>query len=104
MGLFSSSKKENKPSPDSVVDWHPNGPNRMLRACEYDAKTNEMRTGAFNGRPMWGVEWSLANFQNVLCIIDKIDALTEKIDKVLSENKELKERCAFLEKNAGIKR
>lgn len=80
MGLFSSSKK--KAEPEKKV-WHID----EMRSIQCESLTEE------------------ANYNNIRYMIQEMEKnhkeLSEKMDKILNENKELKDRCDTLEKTVN---
>jgi len=95
MGLFSSSK----PKEDDRIDFHPDAPWNKLQHYEYDKNTNGIKGGT-----TWNASFDFANFANIIYVIDQVKELSRKIDKLVNQNQELKERCDTLEKEVGIKR
>ena len=79
MGLFSSSKKKADLPPEKKV-WHID----EMRSVQCESITEE------------------SNYNNIRYIIQEMEKnhkeLSEKMDKILDENKELKDRCDTLEK------
>ena len=99
MGLFSSSK----PKEADWMEWHPKSPENIIKKNIYDADKDYFTdfTGA------WGwLDFSM--FKNILYMIDQMGKnhkeLTEKMDKVLTQNQELQKRCEALENEVGIKK
>lgn len=95
MGLFSKSK----PKESKWVEFHPSKPIGTIERVNYDEKTNHIKAGT-----MWSAGWDFDNFSNILYAIDQIAILSDKMDKIIADNKELKERCELLEKEAELKK
>ena len=98
MGLFSSKPKESK-----YMEWHPKAPDNVISKKIYDEEKDYFTT--FTGA--WG--WlDFSTFKNILFIIDEMarnhKELTDKIDRILVQNKELQERCETLENAVGIRK
>ena len=94
MGLFSSKPKESE-----WVEWHPTGPVNKIKRTNYNEKTNNL-----NDNVIWSATYDFANFKNIIFCIDEIKNLSDKMDKILADNKELKERCELLEKEVELKK
>ena len=98
MGLFSSKPKESE-----LVEWHPTSQAGTISRVYYNEKTNNIKGGT-----IWTAEFDFANFQNILFCIDEMGRqfknLSDKMDKIIADNKELKKRCDLLEKKAEFKR
>ena len=96
MGLFSKSK----PKESEWVKFHPSGPVSIIKRTNYNEKTNSIKGGT-----IWTASWDFDNFSNILYAIDQISVLSDKMDKILMQNNELKElqkRCANLEEEIKI--
>jgi len=98
MGLFSRKPKESK-----YMEWHPKAPDNVISKKIYDEEKDYFTT--FTGA--WG--WlDFSTFKNILFIIDEMarnhKELTDKIDRILVQNKELQERCETLENAVGIRK
>lgn len=99
MGLFSKSK----PKESEWVEWHPSAQAGTIKRVDYNEKTNNIKSGV-----TWSAAYDFANFQNILFCIDEMGRqfknLSDKMDKLIDDNQELKERCELLEKEAEIKK
>ena len=99
MGLFSKSK----PKESEWVEWHPSARAGTIKRVDYNEKTNNIKSGV-----TWSAAYDFANFQNILFCIDEMGLqfknLSDKMDKLIDDNKELKERCELLEKEAELKK
>lgn len=87
MGLFSSKPKESE-----RVEFHPDGPICKIKRTNYNEKTNSIKGGT-----IWTASWDFDNFSNILYAIDQIAILSDKMDKILTQNSELQKRCQTLE-------
>lgn len=98
MGLFSRKPKESE-----WVEWHPTSRAGTIPRTDYNEKTNNIKSGV-----IWSAAYDFANFQNILFCIDEMGRqfknLSDKMDKLIADNKELKERCELLEKEAELKK
>lgn len=94
MGLFSSKPKESE-----WVEFHPGKPFNKIKHVVYNEKTNDIKSGE-----IWSAGWEFTNLKNIFYLVDKIDAMSDKLDQLLVQNKELQKRCEILEKEAEIKR
>ena len=101
MGLFSSKPKESE-----WIEWHPTKPCNMVKRCYFNEKTNDLKSGMSG--PTWTAGWEFSNYENVLFCIDEMQRnhkeLMDKMDQIIHDNKELKERCEALEKENLIKK
>lgn len=88
MGLFSKSK----PKESERVEFHPDGPICKIKRTNYNEKTNSIKGGT-----IWTASWDFDNFSNILYAIDQIAILSDKMDKILTQNSELQKRCQTLE-------
>lgn len=95
MGLFSKSK----PKESEWVEFHPEKPFNKIKRVVYNEKTNDIKSGE-----IWSAGWEFTNLKNIFYLVDKIDAMSDKLDQLLVQNKELQKRCEILEKEAEIKR
>lgn len=95
MGLFSRSKPKTEES--EWVEWHPKKPAIKIKAIYFDQEKDNLKDGE-----TWCAAYDFANLRNIIYIVNKVDDISNKLDKILAENKELKERCNLLESEIQV--
>ena len=91
--MFSSKPKESE-----RVEFHPEKAFNMLHRTIYDEKTNDIKSGT-----IWNAGFDFTNLKNIIYLVDQVEQISEKLDKVLAQNQELQSRLENLEHRAEIK-